>query len=52
MAGMEKDAKKSSEFSWGKAIGIVVLLVAIYYASQNPHSIFAYIVKFILAPVP
>jgi len=52
MAGMEPEIKKSFEFSWGKAVGIVVLLVAIFYASQTPHSIFAYIVKFILIPVP
>jgi hypothetical protein len=39
-------------FPWAKVVAIALLVVAVFYASQHPHSLFAHIVKFIIIPIP
>jgi hypothetical protein len=37
---------------WGKVAGMALLIVAVIYAVQHPHSFFYFLVKLILIPVP
>jgi ABC-type uncharacterized transport system substrate-binding protein len=39
-------------FSWPKAAAIALLLAAVFYAAQHPHSFFACFLKVLIAPVP
>jgi LPXTG-motif cell wall-anchored protein len=39
-----------SRIPWGRLAGIALLTAAGVYASQHPHSIFYYLVKFLVAP--
>jgi ABC-type uncharacterized transport system substrate-binding protein len=39
-------------FPWRKAVAIVMVIAAVIYASQHPHSFFYYVLKVILAPIP
>jgi Ni,Fe-hydrogenase I cytochrome b subunit len=37
-------------FPWVQAVGIVLLIVAGFYAAQHPNTLFYYIVKIIATP--
>ena len=39
-------------FSWGYLAGIVLLIAAVFYAVQHPHSFIYYLVKILVIPIP
>jgi hypothetical protein len=42
--------ENNRRFSWGTVVGIVLLILAGLYASQQPHGFFASLVRVFLAP--
>jgi hypothetical protein len=45
-------SRESSDWSWGRLLGILLAIGAGWIAVQHPHSFFYSLVKFIATPVP
>ena len=41
---------KDRRFPWKTIVGIVLVIIAVLYASQHPHGFFATLVRVLLAP--